>query len=159
MKRVSTIFLQVVLVLIGLSAVTILIEFPLVEGRAVDLDLVSIYTDPFILYAYATSVAFFVALYKAFRLLGFIRTNKVFSAPAVKALRSIKFCAITISAAIALSGIYMMLFHDKADDAAGFVALSIITTFASIVIATAAAVFQQLLQKAIDMKSENELTI
>lgn len=159
MKRVSTIFLQVVLVLIGLSAVTILIEFPLAESRAVDLDMVSIYTDPFILYAYATSVAFFVALYKAFRLLGFIRTNKVFSAPAVKALRCIKFCAIVISVAIALAGIYIKLFHDKADDSAGFLALSILTTFASIVIATAAAVFQQLLQKAIDMKSENELTI
>jgi hypothetical protein len=31
--------------------------------------------------------------------------------------------------------------------------------FASIVIATAAAIFQRLLQNAVDMKSENDLTV
>jgi DUF2975 family protein len=37
--------------------------------------------------------------------------------------------------------------------------LGIFTTFASIVIATAAAVFQRLLQNAVDIKSENDLTV
>jgi hypothetical protein len=34
-----------------------------------------------------------------------------------------------------------------------------VTTFVSIVVATAAAIFEKLLQNAIDMKSENDLTI
>jgi hypothetical protein len=34
-----------------------------------------------------------------------------------------------------------------------------VTTFASIVVATAAAIFEKILQNAIDMKSENDLTI
>src|SRR6266496_4252219 len=47
----------------------------------------------------------------------------------------------------------------KGDDPAGPTALGIFTTFASIVIATAAALFQRLLQNAVDIKSENDLTV
>ena len=79
MKRISTAFLQTVIVLIGIVALIILIWFPLTEGRATHLDLFSTYADPFILYGYGASMAFFVALYNAFRLLGYIGQNKVFS--------------------------------------------------------------------------------
>ncbi|MFC6101311.1 DUF2975 domain-containing protein [Olivibacter domesticus] len=159
MKRISIIFLQAVIVLIGMVALAILIWFPLTEGRATNLDLFSIYFDSFILYGFAASIAFFIALYKAFRLLGYIGQNKVFSSNAVKTLKSIKYCAIVLSVLIVLGGLYIMLFHNKEDDPAGFLAMCIVTTFVSIVVATAAAIFEKLLQNAIDMKSENDLTI
>ena len=60
MKKGSTIFLRVVIVLIGIVALAIMIRFPLTEGRAVNLDLFSIYSDPFIIYGYVVSIAFFV---------------------------------------------------------------------------------------------------
>ncbi len=94
MKRISTAFLQTVIVLIGIVALIILIWFPLTEGRATHLDLFSTYADPFILYGYGASMAFFVALYNAFRLLGYIGQNKVFSTNSVKNLKNIKHCAI-----------------------------------------------------------------
>ncbi|UPK68086.1 DUF2975 domain-containing protein [Chitinophaga filiformis] len=159
MKRISIIFLQGVVVLIALIALAILIRVPLTEGRAANLDLFSIYADPFILYGYAASIAFFVALYKAFKLLGYIGQNKVFSSNAVKALKSIKYCAIVLSILIVLAGIYIRIFHNKDDDPAGFIAMCIVTTFVSAVVATAAAIFEKILQNAIDMKSENDLTI
>jgi hypothetical protein len=159
MKRISTLFLQAVIVLIGLIVLTLLIRLPLTEGRAANLDLLSIYADPFILYGYAASIAFFIALYKAFKLLGYIGQNKVFSTDSVEALKSIKYCALVFSALIVLAGVYIRIFHDMEDDPAGFLALCMVTTFASIVIATAAAIFQKILQNAIDMKSENDLTI
>src|SRR5690348_1197059 len=159
MKRIPTLFLQAVIVLIGLVVLAALIGLPLTEGRATNLDLFSIYADPFILYGYATSIAFFIALYKAFKLLGYIGQNKVFSPGSVKALKSIKRCAIVLSVLIVLAGVYVRLFHSKDDDPAGFLALCIVTTFVAIVIATAAAIFEKLLQNAIDMKSENDLTI
>ena len=159
MKRISTVFLQAVIVLIGIVAIAILLYFPLTEGRAANLDLFSIYADPFILYAYAASIAFFIALYKAFRLLGYIGQNKVFSSKAVKALKSIKYCAIVLSILIVLAGVFIRLSHNKEDDPAGFIAMCIVTSFVSIVIATAAAIFEKLLQNAIDLKSENDLTI
>ncbi len=159
MKRVSTLFLQAVVVLIGVVALAILIRFPLTEGRAVNLDLFSIYADPLILYGYAASIAFFVGLYKAFRLLGYIGQNKVFSSRSVGALRSIKYCAIVLSILIVVAGLYIKVAHPKDDDPAGFLAMCIVTTFASIVVATAAAIFEKILQNALDMKSENDLTI
>ena len=140
MKKSSTIFLQVVTVLIGIVALAIMIRFPLTEGRAVNLDLFSIYADPFIIYGYLTSISFFVALYQAFKLLGYIGQNKVFSLSSVKALKTIKYCAIILSASIVMAGLYIRIFHAEGDDPAGFLAVCIVTTFISIVIATAAAV-------------------
>ncbi len=163
MKRSSTIFLQVVIVLIGIVALAIMIRFPLTEGRAVNLDLFSIYSDPFILYGYAASIPFFVALYQAFKLLGYIGQNKVFSLNSVKALRNIKYCAIILSILIVMAAIYIRIsFSVKSvtdDDPAGFIAVSIVATFISIVIASAAAVFEKTLQSALDIKSENDLTV
>jgi len=159
MKRISTIFLQAVIVLIGIAALAILIRFPLTEGRATNLDLFSIYSDPFILYGYAASIAFFVALFKAFKLLGYIGQNKVFTSNSVGTLRSIKYCAIILSILIVAAGLYIRIFHNKDDDPAGFLAICVVTTFVSIVVATAAAIFEKILQNAIDMKSENDLTI
>jgi len=159
MKTISIMFLQTVIVLIGILALAILIRFPVTEGRAANLDLFSIYSDPFILYGYATSLAFFVALYKAFRLLGYIGQNKIFSSASVKSLKSIKHCAIILSILIVTAGLYIRIAHNKEDDPAGFLAICIVTTFVSIIVATAAAIFEKILQKAIDMKSENDLTI
>ena len=158
MKKSSTVFLQVVIVLIGIVALAIMIRFPLTEGRAVNLDLFSIYADPFLVYGYLASIAFFVALYQAFKLLGYIGQNKVFSLSSVKALRNIKYCAIVLSILIVMAMLYIMMSHGD-DDAAGAIAMGIVTTFISIVIATAAAVFERTLQNAVDIKSENDLTV
>jgi hypothetical protein len=155
----STLFLQTVIVLIGIVALAVLIRFPLMEGRAANLDLVSIYADPFILYAYAASFAFFVALYKTFKLLGYIGQNKVFSTDAVGALRSIKYCAMVLSILIVAAGLFIRFSHGEEDDPAGFLAVCFMATFGSIVVATAAAIFEKILQNALDMKSENDLTI
>lgn len=159
MKRIPILFLKGVIVLIGIVALSIMIRVPLTEGRAEHLDLFSIYTDPFILYGYASSIAFFVALYKAFKLLGYIGQNKLFSQHSIRTLRSIKYCAIISSITIVMAGVYIRIFHHKDDDPAGFLGLCIILTFISIAVATAMAVLEKILQNAVDMKSENELTI
>lgn len=145
--------------MIGMVTLVILIWAPLTEGRAASLDLFSIYVDPFILYGYIASSAFFVALYKTFKLLGYIGQNKVFSSDAIKALKTIRRCAILLSISIAMAGLYIRIFHSKEDDPVGFLAICIVTAFASIVIATAAAIFEKLLQNAIGMKFENDLTV
>jgi cytochrome bd-type quinol oxidase subunit 2 len=159
MKKTSTVFLQVAVVLFGIVVLAILIRFPLVEGRAENLNLVNIYADPFILYGYAASIAFFVVLYKAFRLLGYVGRNNVFSPEAAKTLKHIKDSAIVLSVMIVLAGLYIILSHHEDDDPAGFFVVCIVATFIAAVVATAAAMFEKILQKAIDLKSENDLTI
>jgi Protein of unknown function (DUF2975) len=158
MKKVSTLFLKSVICLIAIGALIWLIWFPQLEGRAANLDLISIYKDPFIIYGYIGSIPFFVALYQAFNLLGNIDRNKVFSQSSVDSLRNIKYCAITFSGFIVL-GILYIRFFVKGDDSAGVTSLSMFVIFASIVIATASGIFQRLLQNAVNIKSENDLTV
>jgi hypothetical protein len=159
MKRNSLVFLQVVIVLIGIAALTLLIWLPLTEGRAKNLDLVSIYSDTFILYGYAGSIAFFVGLYNVFKLLGYIGQNKAYSSASVKTLRTIRYCAIVLSILIVMAGVYIALFHSKEEDPAGFLAMCIVTTFASIVVAALAARFEKRLQNGMDMKEGNGLAV
>nr|WP_315200831.1 DUF2975 domain-containing protein [uncultured Flavobacterium sp.] len=153
MKRILILFFQTVIVFISIVVLSIMIWFPLTEGRAKNLDLFSIYFETFILFGYASSIAFFVALYKAFKLLGYIGQDKLFSLNSIRALKSIKYCAILLSILIVVAGIYIRIFHNKEDDPAGFVAICFLTTFVSIVAAATASIFEKKLQKAIDMKS------
>lgn len=75
----------------------------------------------------------------------------------VKSLKNIKRCAVTIS------GLYVLglpLFHfiaKKMEPPIGLVGLIII--FASFVSAVFTAILQRLLQEAINIKSENDLTV
>ena len=158
MKRGSTLFLKIVILLIAVAVFAGLIWFPQTEGRAVNLDLISIYTDPFIIYIYVGSIPFFVGLYQAFKLLHFIDANKVFSKGAIKTLKYMKFASLSLIAFIVLALLYLRFFV-HGDDVAGPTGLGIIVSFAAAVIATAAAIFQKLFQNAVDLKSENDLTV
>ena len=158
MKRGSILFLKAVLVLIGIGTLALMLWEPHIEGRNAHATLFEIYfKDPFLAYAYIASIPFFVALYQAFKVLGYAGQNKVFSQAAVKALRTIKYCAMAIIGFVAVGEIFIML--GNSDDRAGGVFMGILITFGSIVIATATAMFERILQNAVDIKSENELTV
>src|SRR5438034_11761184 len=109
MKRSSTIFLQVVILLVGIGALALMLWEPQIEGRNAHATLIEIYfKDPFLAYAYVASIPFFVALYQAFKVLGYAGQNKVFSQAAVKALRTIKYCGIAIIGFVAVSVIFLL---------------------------------------------------
>ena len=159
MKRSSTIFLQIVIVLIGIGALALLLWEPRIEGRNAHATNFEIYfKDPFLVLVYIGSIPFFLALYQAFKVLGYAGQNKIFSQAAVKALRTIKYCALAIIGFVVVEEIIIMLNHGS-DDAAGGVFMGVLITFGSIVIATAAAMFERILQNAVDIKSENDLTV
>jgi len=158
MKQSSTIFLQIVIVLIAIGALALMLWEPQIEGRNAHATLFEIYfTDPFLVYAYIASIPFFWALYQAFRVLGYAGQNKVFSPAAVKALRTIKFCALAIIGFVVGAELFIML--SPSDDRAGGVFVGLLLIFGSSVMATAAAMFEQILQSAVDIKSENDLTV
>lgn len=146
MKRISTIFLQTVVVLIGIGALALLLWEPQIEGVNANATNFEIYfNDPFLALAYVGSIPFFIALYQAFKVLGYAGQNKVFSEAAVKALRTIKYCAIAIIGFVVVEEIFIMLNHGN-DDAAGGVFVGVLITFGSIVIASAAGLFERILQ-------------
>lgn len=158
MKHGSTLFLKVVLLLIAIGALTGLAWFPQTEGAAKNKDLISIYLNPFIIYMYIGSIPFFIGLYQAFKLLNLIDSNKAFSQAAVNTLRNMKYASLILIGFIVVGLIYIR-FMVHGDDPAGPTMLGLITLFAITVIATAAAVFQKLFQNAVDIKSENDLTV
>jgi len=158
MKRSSTLFLRFVICVLAVGALIGMIWFPQVEGRVSNLDLISIYKDPFILYVYIASAPFFIGLYQAFKLLNLIDKDKAFSQDAVNRLRNMKFASICLIGFILLAILFIRFFANG-DDPAGPTMLGIIASFAVAVIATAATVFQKLFQNAVDLKSENDLTV
>lgn len=150
MKQVTTLFLKVVVFLIAIPVLALCIFW--VPG------FVNYLPYPILIGVYATAIAYFFALYQTLKLLNYIDKNKAFSELSVKALKNIKYCAISIS--VIYSGIIPFLFPiAEADDAPGLAGIPMIIVFASIVIAVFAAVLQKLLEEAIDIKSDNDLTI
>src|SRR3989344_4497947 len=136
-KRTSAYFLQAVIVAIGIATLAFLLWEPHVEGRNVHATLFEIYfKDPFLAYVYIGSIAFFVALYQAFRVLRYAGRQMIFSQEAVNAVRTIRYCVIILVAFIAGAEAYLILVQrGKEDDIAGGVAMGLVAMLISVVIA------------------------
>jgi len=157
-NRGARLFLRAVVVLIGIGAVALLLWEPHIEGRNAHATLFEIYfKDPFLAYAYIGSIPFFIGLYQAFKLLGYAGPHKEFSPSAVRSLRTIKYCAIAVVGFVAIGEVFIV--SGKSDDHAGGVFIGALITFAAIVVATAMAVLERAAQNALDMKTENDLTV
>src|SRR6266498_2147767 len=148
MKRGSTIFLQVVIALLGVAVLTLLLWEPQVEGRNVHATQFEIYfKDPFLAYIYLAFVPFFVCLYQALKILGYARRNEIFSQRSVCALRIIKYSALITALFIVGAEAYIFIFVRGTDDVAGGVMMGAFIILVSAIIATAAAVFERTLQR------------
>lgn len=160
MNRMSTIFLKVALVLIGIPILALCIFLvPKIANYSVELFPNIAYIKYLVfIYLYVTAIPFYFALYQAFKLLSYIDKNKAFSGLSVRALKNIKYCAVTISIFYA-AGMPVFYLMAEIDDAPGIIVIGLVIIFASMVIAVFAAVLQKLLKEAIDIKSENDLTV
>lgn len=144
--------------LVGLGVAALLLWEPHTEGVNAHKAFFQVYLDPFIALVYAGSIPFFIGVYQAFKALGYAEQNKIFSLPAVRALRIIRYCALTIIGFVAAEEVFIMLNHGS-DDAAGGIAMGVFITLGSIIVAAVASVFERILQKGVNIKSENDLTI
>lgn len=113
---------------------------------------------PMLIVMLIAAAPFFFALYQSLLLLSYIDSNTAFSDLSVKAIQNIKYSAFTISALYAASMPLIIYVADK-DDAPGAVLMGLVFIFAPLVTGVFAAVLQRLLQNAIDIKSENDLTV
>ncbi|GIO56666.1 DUF2975 domain-containing protein [Paenibacillus cineris] len=160
MKRVSTLFLKVAVFLIGLPILALCIfVVPGIANFAAELYPDHAYLKYLVFVdLYASAVPFYLALYQSFRLLIYIDRNEAFSELSVSALKNIKYCAVAISI-LYVAGLPLLYLIAEADDAPGVILIGLVIIFASMVIAFFAAVLQRLLKEAIDIKSENDLTV
>lgn len=116
----------------------------------------------FLIGVWILAVPIFVALYQAHKLLEYIEINKAFTNESIRALQNIKFCAILFSIMIILEATAVIIFARMADpteDVTHIVTLGFVFTFTSTVIAVITSLLQKLLKDAINLKSENDLTV
>ncbi|MFB2517685.1 DUF2975 domain-containing protein [Lysinibacillus sp. OTC-L20] len=159
-KKGSTIFLKSVIMLLGIPVLALgLFWLPGIASRDAAAHPESSYLSYlFLLYVYALCIPYYTALYKAYRLLTNIDQHKAFS-KSVRALRTIKNCALTIVAGLVLGITSIMIMFTGKEDITGIITLTLISIFVTSTIATFAAVLHRLLQKAIDLQNENQLTV
>lgn len=156
MKKGSALFLRAVVIITGLIALSFylaLLPYAMAMEMKGDFDYL-----PLMIGFYLPAIPFFFALYQALKLLSLIDKNKAFSKGSVKALRGIKFSAFIISAIFAAGVPYVFYLADR-DDAPGAALFVFVIVGASFVIGVTAALFQQLFQSAVKIKSENDLTV
>ncbi|WP_448162539.1 DUF2975 domain-containing protein [Bacillus mobilis] len=160
MKQGSTLFLKTAIILIGIPVFALCIFLiPNIGNYAAKLYPDIAYIKYLVLInLYATVIPFYFALYQAFKLVSYIDKGNAFSKLSVRALKKIKQCAITISV-LYVVGMPLFYLVAERDDAPGIIIIGMILIFASMVIAVFAAVLQRLLKDAIDIKSENDLTV
>lgn len=158
MERGTTLFLKVTVFLIGIPVLALCIfGFYWMSNHPVNPDY-TLLLYPILIGMYISVIPYFVALVQALNLLSYIDKNQAFSERSVKALKNIKWCAMTISGLYVGMMPFVYLVAER-DDAPGLILIGMVPVFASFVIAVFAAVLQKLLKHAIDIKSENDLTV
>ena len=160
MKQGTTLFLKIAVIFMGIPVLALCIFLvPEIANYAAELYPDIAYMKYLVLIdLYATTIPFYFALYQAYKLLSYIDKNNAFSELSVRALKNIKYCAITISI-LYVAGMPLFYLVGEVDDAPGSILIGMVMIFASMVIAVFAAVLEKLLKNAIDIKSENDLTV
>lgn len=149
MNKALAVVLQGAVVLFGLAVLAFLLWEPHVEGRNAHATLLEIYfKDPFLAFVYLGSTPFFVALYRAFRMLGQVRESGQFSRVTVEDLRAIRTCALILIGFVAGAIVLILMTGDPDDRPAGLF-MSLLVTVASGVVALVAGVFARTVQKAL----------
>jgi len=164
MKQASTLFAKIVVLLVGLAALTVcLILLPeLAREEMVGKPKSADITLPFLTVSYIMATPFFVALYQTFKLLQNVDKNKAFTHESIKILQTIKICAIIfclLVIVIIIGGAILLRITNPEEDAPPFFMLGFVLTFVSGVIAVFVALLQKLLAEAISLKSENDLIV
>ncbi|QDP42084.1 DUF2975 domain-containing protein [Radiobacillus deserti] len=158
MERAKTILLKIAVCIIGITVLALCIFWLPWQANV----LAKMYPEfaylqyPLLIGLYVTAIPFFFALYQAFRLLNYIDNDIAFSKLSVKALRKIQYCAITICF-LYVAGFILLTSQNASNP--GILLIGLIIAFSSGVIAVFTAVLQKLLKNALDIKSENDLTV
>lgn len=150
------------LVVIGIAllatAVSSLLAFIVYSGWAREMPEYAALRYPFVTIFLLNILPVVFAAFQLFKLLGYIDKKKAFSKLSILAVKKIKYAMLTMTGlyALVLPGVYLVA--DK-DDAPGLILIGMLFVCAPLSVAIFAAVVQGLFQNAIDLKSENDLTV
>lgn len=153
-KGLSTIILKLAVVVMGLIIAAGCIW---VLPQGILTDKVGYYR-PILIGMYIPAIPFFLGLFNAMQLIELIDIDQVFTEKAIKVLRNIKVNSLVISI-LYIAGMPYIYYAAERDDAPGVILIGLVIIMASFVVATAAGVFESLVKNAVELKSENDLTV
>lgn len=158
MKRGTIISLKLAIFVIGIIMLGLcVIWLPWMAKNAAEMNPEYAYLRlPVLVGMYITAIPFFVALYQSLKLLRYIESGNAFSELVVISLKHIKHCAMGIII-LYIIGFFFLVSQSALHPGIAIIGLAII--FGAFIIAVFAAVLQELLRNALEMKSENDLTV
>lgn len=158
MKQGTTLFLKSAIVIIGIIVLALSIFWlPYQANFFAEMYPEFAYLQyPLLVGLLVTTLPFFFALYQALKLLQYVDYDKAFSTKTLFSLKNIKYCALVISV-LYMVGFISLLSLNAANP--GILLIGLVIIFCSAVIAFFAAVLQNLLSRALQLKTENELTV
>lgn len=156
----GTLFLKTSLIVLGLMVLGLcILMFVGLAGEGIrNMSYFDRLVSPLVLIMYIAAIPFYIALFQAWKLLSYIDKSIAFSELSAEALKNIKYCAFTISV-LYISALPQFFILAQADDAPGVVIIGLMFVGASLTIAVFAAVLQKLVESAMVIKSENDLTV
>ncbi|MEH6944569.1 DUF2975 domain-containing protein [Bacillus sp. JJ722] len=158
MKQSNITFLKISTFIIGITILSLCIFWlPVMATDAVVMYPEYTYLKfPILIGLYFTAIPFFLALYQAWKLLHYIETENIFSEQSVMLLGQIKNYAISIII-LYVMGILLLVTQNALHPGIALIGFTIM--FVTLVISIFAAVLQGLLKSALQIKSENDLTV
>lgn len=157
MSRFTILFLKITVILMGLPAIALCV-FAVIALIRDNPDQFPGKMQVSDIGFFTAVIPYFIALYTAFQLIGYLDKKIAFSELSVRALKKIKYCGFSISFIfVAMEPVlYIMA---RQEDAPGLIVLGLAVIFASFVIAIFGALLERLLQNIIHLNLENELTV
>lgn len=158
MKHGTTLFLKLAVIMVGLP---VLAGFCFGLYWLISNPVSPVYAHilyPIVVIILLSVIPFFVALFWTFKLLGYIDAGQAFTQLSVQALQKIKLCSFAFSTAYFINMPFVYILAEK-DDAPGLILMGMVPLFAALVMSVFTAVLKRLLQEAIAIKSENDLTV
>ncbi|MDD2401914.1 MAG: DUF2975 domain-containing protein [Clostridia bacterium] len=158
MRREKTNFLKLAVGIIGIIVLILCIFWlPWLAKNTAEMNPEYGYLRyPVLIGVYITAIPFYIALYQAVKLINYIESKNAFSELAVESLKDIKYCALTIISLYVI-GLTFFGFQNILHPSIATIGATII--FAAVTVALFAAVLQELLRNALEIKKENDLTV
>lgn len=159
MKRGSILFLQTLIVLVGLAVLAICIfVLPGMASRDAAANPDTSYLQyPFLIVSYLMASLFLFSIFQAFRLLTYVGANIAFSEHAVRALKVIRLCTLVVIGLVVAGTLFVAFALEG--DRAGAIALGLYATIAASGLGAFVAVLTRLVKNAADLKTEHDLTV
>lgn len=159
-EKGSTLFLRLAVSVIGLGVLALCVSLlPLMWTHAYNEYPDDGYAVRVVVAAmYASTIPFYIGIYKGWRILDSIDKNKAFSVRSVRSLGGIALCAAIISLFYAISLPFFYIWAQHVD-APGLMVIGLFLTGMPLIISVAIELLRRLLIEAINVKSENDLTV